>query len=141
MSLISFNILFVIFFCNFNSIYCFIPTHINRITNSFTTTTTSTTSLQLDIFGLGPAEVVVIAGAAALLFGPDRIKSQLRESGVKNSITSEGYKAEREERIKTMKKYAKSVRKKRTWQRINIAIEDEDETIMKKLTEYEDGKL
>ena len=102
MSLISFNILFLIFFCNFNSIYCFIPTHINRITNSFTTTT-STTSLQLDIFGLGPAEVVVIAGAAALLFGPDRIKSQLRESGVKNSITSEGYKAEREERIKMMK--------------------------------------
>ena len=126
------------FINNFHNIYCFIPRNINRITSS---TTSSTTSLQLDIFGLGPAEVVVIAGAAALLFGPDRIKSQLRESGVKNSITSEGYKAEREERIQEMKKYAKSVRKKRTWQRINIAIEDEDVTIMKKLTEYEDSKL
>jgi len=100
----------------------------------------SSTALNIDLFGLGPAEVIVIAGATVLLFGPDRIKSQLRESGVKNSITSEGYKAEREERIKDMKKYATTIRKKRSWQRINLLIEDEDDDILNKLADYEEMK-
>ena len=43
--------------------------------------------------------MIVIGAAAGLLFGPDRIKSQLRESGVKNAFTGEGWKADQLDRI------------------------------------------
>ena len=49
--------------------------------------TSTATALQLDLFGLGPAEIEVIGAAAALMFDTNRIKSLLRESGVKNAFT------------------------------------------------------
>jgi len=97
----------------------------------------SATKLQLDLFGLGPAEVIVIAGAVVLLFGPDRIKSQLRDSGVKNTITSEGWKAEQEEKVQLMRNNADEKRKQRSWSRINNAIDREDPEIMQRLEDYE----
>ena len=42
--------------------------------------------LHLDFFGLGPAEVVIIGVAVGLLFGPDRVKQQLKDKGVKGKV-------------------------------------------------------
>ena len=89
--------------------------------------------LQLDVFGLGPAEVVVIAVAAAVLYGPGRLKEQLREKGIKGSAVSKGFKADREERVCTMLEYAERVRKQRTWVRINESIESGDPDTLDKL--------
>jgi len=96
------------------------------------------TQLQLDVFGLGPAEVVVIAVAAAVLYGPGRLKEQLRDKGIKGSAVSKGFKADREERISTMLEYAEKARKKRTWSRINESIESGDPEILSKLEEISD---
>lgn len=96
------------------------------------------TKLQLDIFGLGPAEVVIIFGVVLLLFGPDRVKEQLREKGVKSKIVSKGWKAEREERIKDMTEFASARRTKRALKRINDAIESGDEKVLEKFMEFEE---
>ena len=93
--------------------------------------------LKVDIFGIGPTELVVIAAAAAVLYGPGRLKTQLREKGVKNTAVSEGFKAEREERISLMLESAKRVRKDRSWQRISAGLEAKDQKLLEKLNEYE----
>lgn len=96
------------------------------------------TRVGLDIFGLGPAEVVIIVGAAALLYGPGRLKEQLREKGVKGTVVSKGYKAEREERILNMVENADSQRKRRAWERVNLSLsEDEDGEVARRLAAYE----
>lgn len=96
------------------------------------------TRLQLDIFGLGPAEVVIIAGAAALLFGPGRLKEQLREKGIKGAVVSKGYKAEREERIALMIEKAEKERKRRAWERVNLSLSiDENGEVAQRLQAYE----
>ena len=97
----------------------------------------TSTALNVDLFGLGPAEVVVIAGAAALLYGPGRLKSQLRDSGGKGKIVSEGWEKERLDRITNMRDAADSVRKKRAWNRINTALEIGDDHTMDRFDEYE----
>lgn len=97
-----------------------------------------TFKLQLDIFGLGPAEVVIIAGVAAFLYGPGRLKEQLREKGIKGTVVSKGFKAERQERIALMIEAAEKARKIRSWERINAAISIEDPVILKRLAEYEE---
>jgi len=93
--------------------------------------------LKVDIFGIGPTELVVIAAAAAVLYGPGRLKTQLREKGVKNTAVSEGFKAEREERISLMLESAKRVRKDRSWKRISAGLEAKDQKLLEKLNEYE----
>jgi len=98
----------------------------------------SESRLFLDLFGLGPTEVVIIAAAAGLLYGPDRLKQQLRDRGVKGTIVSSGWKEERAERIKLMSDYATIARKKRAWKRINEAIADEDPIILDKMAAFED---
>jgi Sec-independent protein translocase protein TatA len=95
------------------------------------------TAVQLDIFGLGPAEVVVIAGAAALLYGPGRIKEQLRDKGIKGGVVSKGFKAEREERIALMIESADLARKQRAWDRIREALNSDDEELTKRMEEFE----
>ena len=74
--------------------------------------------LYLDFFGLGPSEFVIIIVASAVLFGPDRIKSQLRNSGVKGEFVSSGWQAERKERIEDLEKRAYQVRKARLFNRL-----------------------
>lgn len=93
--------------------------------------------LQIDLFGLGPSEVVVVVAAAALLYGPDRIKGQLRDSGVENDfVKGKGLRAERVERVESMTKLAEGRRKKRTWNRINAAIVDGDEDTLSALDAF-----
>ena len=81
--------------------------------------------LYLDFFGLGPSEFVIIIGVSVLLFGPDRIKEQLRSSGVKGEFVSSGWQAERQERIENLEKRAYQLRKARLFSR--VADENKDE--------------
>lgn len=82
--------------------------------------------IMFDLFGLGPSEIIVIVGAAAFLYGPDRLKQQLRDSGVKGGIVSAGWKADRMERIDVMKKNASKARRYRAIQRIVNRDDDMD---------------
>lgn len=73
-----------------------------------------------------------------LLFGPDRVKSKLREQGVTGKIVSEGHVAEREKSIKELQDYAERRRNSRAWERINTAIEAEDPVMLRKMKELEE---
>ena len=100
---------------------------------------TTSTRLYVDLFGLGPTEVIVCVAAAALLYGPDKVKGQLRDSGMTNTIvTAKGLKLERQERIKVMTSGAEKTRKKRAWGRVNNAIAEEDEVTLTLIQEYEE---
>ena len=87
----------------------------------------------LDLFGLGAPEIVICGLAVAVLYGPDRIKGQLKDNGVKGQIVAEGWREEHNERIADVKKYAVQSRKKRAWKKINLAIENEDPIMLAKL--------
>ena len=100
----------------------------------------SKTKLYLDLFGLGPTEIVVVIAAGVLLFGPDRVKDQLREKGVQNELVSAGWRADNQERIKRMRKVARDRRKKRSWDRIAEAIEDGDEETLTLIETLEESK-
>jgi Sec-independent protein translocase protein TatA len=108
---------------------------INRI-NKFQSTELS--RLNLDIFGLGPSEVVIIFGVGIFLYGPSNIRSQLRNQGVKGSIVSEGWRAERAERIERMTKFATQRRRQRALQFINEAVESGDEEVLEKVDEFQE---
>ena len=96
------------------------------------------TALNLEVFGLGPTELVVILATGVLLFGPDRVKSQLREQGVKGGIVSSSWRAESLDRIDAMRTYASKRRKDRSWDRINEAIESGDEEMALRLVDIAD---
>ena len=70
-------------------------------------------------------------------YRPDKIKEQLRESGVKNSVVlSDDPKTARAKRIRDMQDYALKKRKERAWERINTAIENEDTKMLDRLDEF-----
>lgn len=98
----------------------------------------SSTKLNIDIFGLGPPEIAVIGIAFVVLYGPDRIKSQLKNNGVKGEIVSEGWKASQKTKIKEMLEYAENSRHARAMLRLEEAIEQGDPFILDKLTAIED---
>lgn len=81
--------------------------------------------LYLDFFGLGPTEFIIIIGASALLFGPDSIKRQLRNNGVKGEFVSSGWQAERKERMENLEKRAYQFRKARLFARVDKETEDD----------------
>ena len=91
----------------------------------------------LDLFGLGAPEIVICGLAVAVLYGPDRIKGQLKDNGVKGQIVAEGWREEHNERVADLKKYAVQSRKKRAWNKINLAIENEDPILLAKLAEID----
>ena len=91
----------------------------------------------LDLFGLGAPEIVICGLAVAVLYGPDRIKGQLKDNGVKGQIVAEGWREEHNERVADLKKYAVQSRKKRAWKKINLAIENEDPILLAKLAEID----
>ena len=91
----------------------------------------------LDLFGLGAPEIVICGLAVAVLYGPDRIKGQLKDNGVKGQIVAEGWREEHNERIADVKKYAIQSRKKRAWKKINFAIENEDPSMLAKLADLD----
>lgn len=95
------------------------------------------TSLGIDVFGLGPPEVAVVAIVGFLLFGPEKVKEQLRNSGVEgNLVQSDDPIDERQKRIRAMQKYAAKKRNERAWERVNAAIENEDVNTIEKLESF-----
>eukprot|EP01031_Cornospumella_fuschlensis_P027768 gene27767-33537_t len=88
--------------------------------------------LYIDIFGLGPAEVAVIVGAWAILFGP----GQKKATGAKGEQVIGGWYKERKDRIEEMKKSATKRRVNRQLQFINNAMEENDEYVLTKMEEY-----
>lgn len=122
--------------------YSYIPSNNNKISkfnryrnsnsNSISTVGSKVISsrsqpLYLDFFGLGPSEFVIIIGVSVLLFGPDRIKEQLRSSGVKGEFVSSGWQADRQERIENLEKRAYQIRKARLFSRVAKENEDEED--------------
>ena len=95
--------------------------------------------LHLDLFGLGPTEIIVVVAAGVLLFGPDRVKDQLREKGVRNELVSAGWRADNQERIKRMRKFARERRKQRILGRIAEALEEGDEETLTLLETLEES--
>ena len=102
---------------------------------------TRDTRLYLDLFGLGPSEIVIVVVVAGLLYGPDRLRGQLRDSGVSNSVVNfKGLRLEREERIGKMLDDAEIRRNKRAWQRVNALIDAEDEATLQRVEELNTGE-
>jgi hypothetical protein len=93
--------------------------------------------LYFDLFGLGAPEVLVCAGVFTLVYGPGRVKSQLKGNGVKGKLTAEDWTEEHNERIAEVKKYAVLSRQKRAWVKINLAIDNDDPVMLAKLAELD----
>ena len=96
-----------------------------------------TSKLDLDIFGLGPPEVAIMVAAAALLYGPDRVKIQLGKNGAKGVVVSKGWQADHAARVDEMRKYAVSVRTERALSRLAQAIAEENLYVVDKMDEYQ----
>lgn len=97
------------------------------------------TSLQIDIFGLGPTEIVVIIAAGALLY--PRNNNKKKSKSERNSfIPEESWEVERNERIMNMRLNAEKMRSKRTLERINEAILNDNEYVLDRMAQYEDMK-
>lgn len=112
-----------------------------RMRNPLPRLRTFSSALHLNIFGMGPTEIVVVAMAAAVIFGPDKLKENLRRKGVKGTVVSAGWRAERTERIERMTAFSTKSRRARAWARINQAIEDENGAVIEKLKEFEENKM
>ena len=97
------------------------------------------TSLQIDIFGLGPTEIVVIIAAGALLY--PRNNNKKKSKSERNSfIPEESWEVERNERIMNMRINAEKMRSKRALERINEAILNDNEYVLDMMAQYEDMK-
>lgn len=97
------------------------------------------TSLQIDIFGLGPTEIVVIIAAGALLY--PRNNNKKKSKSERNSfIPEESWEVERNERIMNMRINAEKLRSKRALERINEAILNDNEYVLDRMAQYEDMK-
>lgn len=69
------------------------------------------------------------------------MKEQLRDSGVSSSIVmSDDPKTAKEQRIRDMQKYAIEKRKQRAWERINVAIENDDEDVLERMEQFNNKK-
>lgn len=97
------------------------------------------TSLQIDIFGLGPTEIVAIIAAGALLY--PRNNNKKKSKSERNSfIPEESWEVERNERIMNMRINAEKMRSKRALERINEAILNDNEYVLDRMAQYEDMK-
>jgi len=98
-----------------------------------------TTSLKIDVFGLGPTEVLVIIAAGALLY--PRNNNKKKSKSERNSfIPEESWEVERNERILNMRINAEKIRSKRALERINEAILNDDEYVLDMMAQYDDMK-
>jgi hypothetical protein len=93
--------------------------------------------LNFDLFGLGAPEVLVCAAAFTLVYGPGRVKDQLKTNGVKTRLLAEDWREEHNVRIAEVKKYAILSRQKRAWIKINSAIDIDDPVMLAKLAELD----
>lgn len=95
------------------------------------------TKLYLDVFGLGPTEVLLIGITGFVLFGSKLNKKDIK---AKKFNSSEPWRIQLYEDIEKMKISAEKLRTKRALNRINQAIADENEYVLDKLAEYDDLK-
>jgi len=93
--------------------------------------------LNFDLFGLGAPEVLVCAAAFTLVYGPGRVKDQLKTNGVKTRLLSEDWREDHNVRIAEVKEYAILSRQKRAWVKINLAIDIDDPAMLAKLAELD----
>lgn len=66
----------------------------------------------------------------------DKIKGQLRDSGVKGAVVSAGWRAERDERIKELRETADSVRKKRALRRLEAEISNGTSEVVDRVAQF-----
>jgi Sec-independent protein translocase protein TatA len=89
------------------------------------------TELQLDLFGLGPTEIVIVVGTGLVLFGPDTIKKRFAGNmggDAKAARNSDWTTQGRAERIARMRAYADAARRERTaWRKDNEALRNDDD--------------
>ncbi len=65
----------------------------------------------------------------------------MRESGINNSVVlGDDPKTARDKRIRNMQKFATERRKSRAWERINSAIENDEDNLIKKIEEFDSKK-
>lgn len=95
--------------------------------------------LQLDVFGLGPPEIAIMGVAFLVIYGPDRLRGQLRSSGVKSELVREGWKREQIERIRDMQELAEKGRRRRAMGRLEAAIESGDPEVLEELALLEEA--
>lgn len=107
----------------------------------------SKTQLQLDVFGLGPYEVLMVGAVGVFLYGPDKLRQQLQKqkgvdgvAEVSNSLlptSGDPAIVERIQRISDMRRIAKARRRDRALAMIQEAIERNDAEVIRKMEEYE----
>lgn len=107
----------------------------------------SKTQLQLDVFGLGPYEVLMVGAVGVFLYGPDKLRQQLQKqkgvdgvAEVSNSLlptSGDPAIVERIQRIADMRRIAKARRRDRALAMIQEAIERNDAEVIRKMEEYE----
>ena len=98
--------------------------------------------LYLDFFGLGPTELFTVLIAVTVFYGPGKLSSMNPMNKVKKGDGEEEeeqeipvlWVRENQKSIDERTKYASKVRRKRAWERINQAIENNDPTVMEKLS-------
>ena len=97
--------------------------------------------LYLDFFGLGPTELFTVLIAVTVFYGPGKLSSMNPMNKLKKGDEDEEEKEisvlwvrENQKSIDERTKYASKVRRKRAWERINHAIENNDPTVMEKLS-------
>ena len=80
--------------------------------------------------------MIIIVAAGFFIYGPERVKNQLREKGVEGPIASKGWVADRDERIEDMQKRARRVRANRAMQRVNEAMDEGNQYVIDKVDEF-----
>ena len=98
--------------------------------------------LYLDFFGLGPTELFTVLIAVTVFYGPGKLSSMnpMNNKGKKEGEEEEEkeipvmWVRENQKTIDERTKYASKIRQKRAWERINQAIENNDPTVMEKLS-------
>jgi hypothetical protein len=113
------------------------PTRANTITSKPSRVLTRLNAS--DIFGVGPTEAIIIGGAFLFIYGPNRVKGEMREKGIENVPSSKGWKAVQKERVEDMTKAARKARAFRALKRINKAVDDGDEVVSERIDQYTDG--
>lgn len=102
------------------------------------------TELQLDVFGLGPSEFLLVVGVGLALFGPDTIKDKFMKRNTDDDDSKpfkwaqEGTNmAEVLEKRQEMQEFAEQRRKDRALKRLFAAVDENNSFVIDKMEEFE----
>lgn len=101
----------------------------------------SPTALSLQVFGLGPSEILMTGLVGLALWGPDRLRSQTRKRN--GGLNDASPKAERLKERAEQQERAEEQRRKRRLRMIRKEIEKDNQVVIQKVAEFEElyGKL